>query len=245
MTTAKWHKNYGRQLPPVFIGGFMIKAVFIDIDGTLLDFEACVEESMRCGLLENKIEYKPEMLATFHRINDGFWLDLEQGKITFEELLQRRWATVFKALKIDLDGPEFEKYFRARLHESAIPMEYSLEMLEYLFAKYRIFAASNGPHDQQVARLEKAGMLRFFKEVFTSGKIGAEKPAKEFFDYCFEKAGVTKAEDCVMLGDSLTSDMKGGNDFGMKTIWLNLKGKKKPDWVDFEIKSLDEIKNII
>ena len=223
----------------------MIKVVFIDIDGTLLDFEACVEESMRCGLIENGIEYKPEMLAVFHRINDGLWLDLEQGKLTFERLLEIRWATVFEALGIDLNGPEFEKYFRAKLHESAIPMEGSFEMLEYLSGKYRLFAASNGPHEQQVQRLEKAGMLKYFEEVFTSGKIGVEKPSADFFGYCFEKAGEIKPEESAMLGDSLTSDMKGGNDFGMKTIWLNLKGKEAPEWLDREIKSLDEIKDIL
>ncbi len=223
----------------------MIKAIFIDIDGTLLDFEACVEESMRCGLLENGIEYKPEMLETFHKINDGFWRDLEKGKISFEELLERRWATVFDALGINLNGPKFETYFRKRLHESAIPMEGSFEMLEYLSGKYRLFAASNGPHEQQIERLRKADMLRFFEEVFTSGKIGAEKPSADFFTYCFDKTGDIKPEESVMLGDSLTSDMKGGNGFGMKTIWLNLKGKEKPEWVDFEIKSLDEVKNVV
>jgi len=223
----------------------MIKAIFLDIDGTLLDFEACVEESMRLGLTERGVEYEPGMLETFHRINDVFWRDLEQGKITFEELLERRWATVFEALEIDLNGPEFETYFRKRLHESAIPMEGSYETLEYLSGKYRLFAASNGPHEQQVERLCKAGMLGYFEEVFTSGKIGAEKPAREFFEYCFEKAADIKPEESAMLGDSLTSDMKGGNAFGMKTIWLNLNGKEKPEWIDHEIKSLDEIKNII
>ncbi|MBQ7874477.1 MAG: YjjG family noncanonical pyrimidine nucleotidase [Oscillospiraceae bacterium] len=223
----------------------MIKAIFIDIDGTILDFEACVEESMRCGLIERGIEYKDEMLVTFHRINDVFWKDLEQGKITFEELLERRWATVFKELGIDLDGPEFESYFRRRLHESAIPMEGSFEILEYLKAKYRLFAASNGPHEQQVNRLEKAGMLRFFEEVFTSQLIGAEKPSSDFFRYCFNKVRDIRPEESVMLGDSLSSDMKGGNGFGMKTVWLNLKGEEKPEWVDYEIKSLGEIKNYL
>ena len=223
----------------------MIKAVFIDIDGTILDFEACVEETMRLGLLENGIEYKDGMLEVFHRINNGFWRDLEQGKITFEDILEKRWATVFEALGIDLDGPEFERYFRKRLHESAIPMEGSFEMLEYLSGKYRIFAASNGPDEQQKNRLDKAKMLGFFEEVFTSGKIGAEKPSADFFTYCFDKIGDMKPEEAVMLGDSLTSDMKGGYDFGMKTIWLNISGKEKPEWVSHEIKSLDEVKEII
>lgn len=223
----------------------MIKAVFIDIDGTLLDFEACVEESMRIGLTENGIEYKPEMLETFHRINNGLWRDLEQGKLTFEKLLEIRWATIFEALEIKLDGPEFEKYFRKRLHESAIPMEGSCEMLEYLSGKYRLFAASNGPHEQQVQRMEKAGMAKYFEEIFTSGKIGAEKPSADFFAYCFENVGDVEPEESAMLGDSLTSDMKGGFDFGMKTVWFNLNGKEAPEWIDNEIKSLDEVKNIL
>ena len=223
----------------------MIKAVFIDIDGTLLDFEACVEESMRLGLIERGIDYKPEMLDTFHSINDGLWRDLEKGKLTFERLLEIRWKTVFEALGIELDGPEFERYFRARLHESAIPMEGSYDMLKYLSGKYRLFAASNGPHEQQVKRMEKAGMKEFFEEIFTSGKIGAEKPSADFFEYCFKSAGEIKPEESVMLGDSLTSDMRGGADFGMETIWLNLKNEEKPEWVDFEIKSLVEVKNIL
>ena len=223
----------------------MIKAVFIDIDGTLLDFEACVEESMRLGLIERGIDYKPEMLDTFHSINDGLWRDLEKGKLTFERLLEIRWKTVFEALGIELDGPEFERYFRARLHESAIPMEGSYDMLKYLSGKYRLFAASNGPHEQQVKRMEKAGMKEFFEEIFTSGKIGAEKPSADFFEYCFKSAGEIKPEESVMLGDSLTSDMRGGADFGMETIWLNLKNEEKPDYIGHEIKSLDEVKNIL
>ena len=223
----------------------MIKAIFIDIDGTLLDFEACLEESMRLGLIERGIEYKDEMLDTFHRINNGLWRDLEQGKLTFEELLKIRWATVFAELGIDLDGPEFEAYFRKRLHESAIPMAGSYGMLDYLSGKYRLFAASNGPHEQQVERLRKADMLKYFEEVFTSGKIGAEKPSKEFFEYCFKKYPELLPEESVMIGDSLTSDIKGGKGFGMKTVWLNLGEKDKNEDVDFEVKTLDEIKNIL
>ena len=223
----------------------MFKAIFIDIDGTLLDFEACVEESMRRGLIERGIDYKDEMLEVFHRINNGLWKSLEKGELTFERLLEIRWATVFAELGIDLDGPEFERYFRARLHESAIPMEGSFEMLEHLKGKYRLFGASNGPHEQQVKRLEKAGMLEFFDDVFTSGLIGAEKPSKEFFEYCFKKYPELLPEESVMIGDSLTSDMKGGSAFGMETIWINLKNEEKPEWVGHEIKTLDEVKDII
>lgn len=223
----------------------MIKAVFIDIDNTLLDFGVCVENAMRFGFAERGVEFKDDMLDTFYEINNSLWQKIEKGTLTFERLLEIRWKIVFEELKIDLDGPEFEKYFRECLKESAVPMNGALELLKYLSAKYRLFAASNGPYEQQVTRLEKAGMKDFFEDIFTSGKIGFEKPNKKFFEYCFENIHDIFPDESVMLGDSLSSDMIGGHDFKMKTLWLNIKGEDKPKWVDDSVNLLYEVKNIL
>lgn len=223
----------------------MIKAVFIDIDNTLLDFEACAVEAMQKGFAERGVEYKSEMLEIFKSVNDRLWKKIEQGTLTFDELLKIRWKTIFAELKIELDGPEFETYFRNCLRKSAVPMKGAFDALTYLSGKYRLFAASNGPFEQQKNRLEKAGMLKFFEDVFTSEKIGVEKPNRQFFEYCFKSIGDILPSESVMLGDSLTSDMKGGNDFEMQTIWLNLKGEKMPQWINYEINSLYEIKEIL
>ncbi len=225
----------------------MIKAIFIDIDSTLLDFEACVAETMEIGLAERGVEYNPEMLPVFHRVNNGLWKQIEEGTLSFEELLKIRWNKIFAELKIELDGPEFETYFRKNLNQSAIPVKGSAEMLEHLAKNYRLFAASNGPHKQQVGRLEKAGMLKYFEDVFTSELIGAEKPGKVFFDYCFNKIKDIKPEESLMLGDSLTSDMQGGINSGMQTLWFNTKSKPVPEdmKLDYIVENLDEVKNIL
>ncbi len=226
----------------------MIKAIFIDIDSTLLDFEACVATAMEAGLSERGIAFNPKMLETFHSVNNGLWKQIEDKTLTFEELLKIRFNKIFEALGIEgIDGPEFETYFRAMLNKSAIPVSGSVEMLRYLSGKYKIYAASNGPHEQQVGRLKKAGMLEFFDEVFTSELIGHEKPRREFFFYCFDKIGNILPSETVMLGDSLTSDMLGGINYGMKTLWFNPTGKTAPENIkpDYIISSLDEVKNIL
>ena len=163
---------------------FMIRAIYIDIDNTLLDFDAYVKESLRSGLEQFGLRpYEDWMYDTFEKVNSGLWLQIEDGSLTFEELQKIRFNRVFEAIGgIDFDGVVFEKYFREFLNESAIPVEGAMEMLEYLAGKYILCTASNGPYNQQIHRLEIAGMLKYFRHHFISEKIGFSKPAKEFFD---------------------------------------------------------------
>lgn len=226
----------------------MIKAVFLDIDGTLLNFEACVEKAMQKGLKKWGVAYSSKMLETFHEINNGLWRQIEDKTLTFEELTEIRFNTVFKALGIEgINGKEFEAFFRTALNESAIPVKGATEILRYLFEKYKIYGASNGPHEQQVGRLKKAGMLEYFSFVFTSELVGHEKPRKEFFDYCFGKLENILPQETVIIGDSLTSDIQGGKNYKMQTIWYDKDGKIPPKSIipDYTVSYLEEIKNIL
>ena len=115
----------------------MIKAVFVDIDNTLLSFTEYVKSAMRDGFSEFDIgEYTDESFAIFTRINDGLWRRIEQGTLTLEELKKIRWNLIFSELGIDYDGVAFEKYFRDKLNFSAIHEDGAREMLEYLSKKY-------------------------------------------------------------------------------------------------------------
>ena len=229
-----------------------IKAVLIDIDDTLLDFDAYVKEAMKSGFEKFGFpQFKEEMYLTFLKINTHLWSELEKGKLSFAELKKIRWSLVLKALGIDFDGEVFENYFRGELFYSAIPVEGAIEILDYLAGKYPLYTASNGPFDQQMNRLKVGKMDGYFKDFFISEKIGASKPSKEFFDYCF--AVLKKNDDSIlpenvlMIGDSLSSDMKGAVDFGFKTCFFDKKekGVQSELKLDFYIKNLFEIKKII
>ena len=141
----------------------MLKAVLMDIDDTLLDFGKCAEQAMRIGFAEWGLPYDDSTYATFTRINDGLWLMIERGELTTQQLFEFRWNRIFEALGIQADGAAFEKRFLDLLYETAIPVDGADEICRYLKEKYILCAASNAFHDQQLNRLEMAGLLPYFR----------------------------------------------------------------------------------
>ncbi len=230
----------------------MIKAILIDIDNTLLDFDAYVKESMKSGFEKFGLgEYEDSMFSVFEKINSEMWQQIEENELTYEELLQTRWNRIFSALNISFEGRVFEDYFRNCLFESAIPVEGASDILEYLKDKYILCVASNGPYDQQMNRLKKSGMIRCFSNFFISEKIGASKPSEKFFSYCMSElnseGNPILSSEVLMIGDSLTSDISGAAASGFKTCFFDRKksGKTNGLSVDYVIGKLEEIPDII
>ena len=114
-----------------------------------------------------------------------------------------------------------EHVFRSYLHNSAVPVSGALETLEALAGKYIFCAASNGPYEQQLNRLERGGMRKYFTHCFVSEKVGIEKPSLRFFEKCMEELPGIEPEECLMIGDSLTADIAGGHAAGLKTCWYH------------------------
>ena len=225
----------------------MTNTVFVDVDNTLLDFGAGAQESMTRGLAECGIVCTPEMVETFHRINDGLWLEVEKGSMTRSELYAVRFERIFSALGLPLDAPAFETRFHGFLCSCAVPFDGAEALLRYLSGKYTVCAASNAAQEQQHTRLARAGLLPYIREIFTSELLGAEKPSRAFFDACFARLPDAKPETTVMIGDSLSADIGGAQDCGLKTVWFNPHGKTAPEALrpDFTVKTLAEICTIL
>lgn len=231
----------------------MIKVVFIDIDNTLLSFSEFVKETMKAGFEKFGLKpYKEEMFHTFNNINNRLWSRLEKGELTQNQIESVRWDMVFEELGIQFDGILFEKYFKECMFVSAILEPGAMEFLQYLSSKYILCAASNGPHVQQLNRLQLAGMYDYFAHFFISEKVGAEKPSRAFFEYGFKElreSGLEdiKPEETMIVGDSCSSDMAGGKGYGMKTCFYT-RGKKlenRPENVDDMIENLMDIAQIL
>lgn len=227
---------------------FMIKAVFIDIDDTLLDFGKCSEYAMRESYRDFGIKFSKFMFPVFAEINAELWRRLEKGEITKNEIYGKRWGIILAEFGIThIDGNEFESRFQKHICDSAEKVDGAEEILKYLSSKYKIYAASNGPHQQQIKRLRSAELLHYFTDVFTSELLGFQKPDKAFFDACLSKTDGIKSAESVLIGDSLTADILGGINCGMKTVWFNKNNRAASDDIipDRTAKALDEIKNII
>lgn len=225
--------------------------IFIDIDNTLLDFDAYIRQTMAEGFAHFGLRpYEPYMEEVFHRENGKLWLQIEAGTLAFRELEQIRWNNVFRALQIDFDGPVFEKYFRAALYDSAIPVDGAMELLRALHGSYTLAVASNGPYEQQLHRLELAGMKPYFDWFFVSEKLGVSKPAAAFFDGAFAELNKgretpVRPADCVIIGDSLTSDMAGGRGYGMRTCYFRRPGAPESRDVSWQVSDLRQIPELL
>ncbi len=172
---------------------------------------------------------------------------MKGGELTRQGLHKIRFNIILNALGLSGDGEKVETEFRNALFNIAEPVEGAFDLVKYLSSKYKVYSASNAIYLQQINRLKISGMFDYFSGLFVSEVIGHQKPTKEFFDYCYDNLKGIKKEQTIMIGDSLSADISGANDYGIKSIWLNSGGKINQTEIkpDFTVKKLEQIKNIL
>lgn len=195
--------------------------IFIDVDNTLLDFDACANKSIELACAKFGVPYTTRLVDVFHPINLDLWHRLERKEITKEQLFQVRFNKVFDVLGIDCDGHAFEDAFHKNLFETAIKIDGAEQLLKYLHSKFKVYVASNATLAQQQNRLKNADLLKYIDGIFVSEEIGYPKPQKAFFDACFASLPDANPSDTLMIGDSVSADINGAREYGMKTLWYN------------------------
>ncbi len=203
----------------------MIKHVFLDLDDTILDFHKAEAVALEKTLRFFSIAVTEENTATYSRINKACWESLERGEITREALrllrFERFFAAIGAAAQDAARAPAVYENFLSQGHYFLPGAE---ALLEALHPKYNLYLATNGIAAVQAGRVASAGIGKYFKARFVSEEVGYNKPSLAYFDACFAKIPNFKHEEAVIIGDSLTSDIKGGLDAGIKTVWFNPKG---------------------
>ncbi|MBR5804670.1 MAG: YjjG family noncanonical pyrimidine nucleotidase [Clostridia bacterium] len=215
-----------------------IKAVFLDVDDTLLDFGKCAKTAMYQAADRLGIKLPEHTEIRFHEINDMLWGKLQQGQISMKELHRVRWEMIFADIGVEADGEAFDRAFSGCLFDTAEPVDGAYRLLEELNGRVRMFVTSNASYEEQRNRLGKAGMLKYFEKMFVSDRIGYPKPQKEFFDACFRELPELRPEEVLMIGDSISSDISGAFAYGIRTCWFNKKKKsERPDCAEWIVES--------
>ncbi|MCF0230434.1 MAG: YjjG family noncanonical pyrimidine nucleotidase, partial [Parasporobacterium sp.] len=189
-----------------------------------------------------------EMIARYSAINRKYWEALERGEMTKPRILVERFREFFSSEGLDPSiAEEFNSVYQHRLGDTIVFCDDSYSIVEELKGKVLQYAVSNGTVIAQSRKLSRSGLDRLFDDVFLSEQLGVEKPASEFFEKVFEKTGDLNKDQVIIVGDSLTSDMRGGNNAGIRTCWYNPKHltNNTDVKVDWEISDLHDIFNIL
>lgn len=227
----------------------MITTLLWDIDGTILDFLAAEKAAIRALFAELELgECTDEMIARYSAINKKYWRLLEDGKMSKPEILEGRFREFFEGEGIVADADYFNRTYQVRLGDTIVFIDRADELLRELKAAgVRQYAVTNGTRVAQRKKLTNANLWEVFDGVFISDEIGAEKPSCEFFDHVFATIGDVNREEMLIIGDSPSSDLRGGMTAGIFTCWYNPKGNTLPAGVraDVSITNLWEVKGLL
>lgn len=224
-----------------------IKAILYDVDGTLLDFETQEEAALRyCFEKYNLGEFSEEKLELYKRINLGYWEMFEKNLISKERLVVKRFEDFLEALGVKLDAEEVNDTYFSKLGDTIVFKDNSYELVKSLKGKIKQYVVTNGAIRVQKTKLAKSGFDKLMDDVFISDEVGYQKPRKEFFDAIKNRLGDVANDEILIVGDSLTSDMKLADNCDLISCFYNPKKKEyKVDFkIDYEISDLNEVKKI-
>lgn len=226
-----------------------IQAILWDVDGTLLDFSAAEKAAVQRLFREFGLgECTDGMVARYSAINDSYWKRLERGEITKAEVLIGRYREFFAEVGVDPSLAEaFNAKYQLALGDTVVYRDDSLNLVRSLPGRVKQYVVSNGTIIAQTKKLERSGLGRWMDGIFLSEELGAEKPSPRFFEQVFAALPDIRREEMLIVGDSLTSDMKGGIAAGISTCWYNPQSLPRPAdmAIDFEITDLREIYKLL
>ncbi|MCR5576200.1 MAG: YjjG family noncanonical pyrimidine nucleotidase [Oscillospiraceae bacterium] len=216
--------------------------ILIDLDNTILDFNAAERSALSRALTELGVPFSETVLELYHVLNIRHWEMLEDGLLTRDEVLVKRFEALYRELGIEADAFRTQLLYESNLSEGHWFVPGAEALLETLYGKYRLFICSNGVGSVQDGRIASAGIAPYFEDIFISERIGGNKPERAFFEACFARIPGFDRERALILGDSLTSDIRGGVNAGIRTCWFNPQGRANsgPIFPDREIRSLEE-----
>lgn len=225
----------------------MVDTVLFDLDNTLLDFSKAERIALKAALEKMGVQPENGMLDRYSVLNGEQWKLLELGKLNREEVKVGRFERLFQEYGLKCSAKETTEIYEKLLEIGHYFVDGALELLEKVFPEYRLYIVTNGTASVQKCRMKSAEIEKYFSGVFISEEIGFDKPTKEYFNYCFERIQGFQKENAVIIGDSLTSDIRGGKNSGIRTIWFNPKHTKNDTDIqpDYQIECLNEIPELL
>ncbi len=226
----------------------MLDWLLIDLDNTLLDFTAGANRSLKIALKAFAIEPSVSNIQIYHTINHQCWEAFEKGELDVDTLRRRRFELFVEQLSVSVDADKLNTFYLSRLSEQTDEITGARQFLHWASSKYKLVLATNGFASVQRPRIARSQLQSFFEHIVISEEIGVQKPHAGFFDHAFEKMKYPAKERVMIIGDSQSSDINGGRNYGIRTCWLRQDTSETDspqDLFHLEVTSLEEIPGLI
>ena len=198
------------------------KFLLFDLDHTLLDFDTAEDVALTQLLKEEGVEDIQAYKDYYIPMNKALWKDLELNKIRKQELVNTRFSKLFSHFGIEKDGVYLAERYQFYLAQQGQVFSGAMELLDSLIDRsYELYAATNGITTIQTGRMAQSGLAPYFNQVFISEQLQTQKPDALFYEKIGQQIAGFSKEKTLMIGDSLTADIQGGNNAGIDTVWYN------------------------
>ena len=227
----------------------MIQTLLWDLDGTLLDFHAAESAAIKSLFGAFSLgSCSEDMIRRYSQINESYWQRLERNEITKPQVLVGRFEQFFQEIGVSQAlASEFNRQYQLRLGDTIVYRDDSISIVKKLRGRVSQYIVSNGTSIAQNKKLLLSGLGTLMDGVFLSEEVGIEKPNCAFFDAVFDVIRPSDLAEVMIIGDSLTSDIQGGNNAGILTCWYNPDQKPAPlDYsIDHIIPDLHEVISLV
>lgn len=224
------------------------EVILFDADETLFDFEKSESDALKNTMSDFGINYIEDYhLKVYKEVNKIIWKELEEGLITQKELKTERFKRYADALKISFDENQFAKKYMKYLSLASFLYEDSQALIEALYTNYKLVIITNGLKDVQDNRIRRSIIGKYFDAVIISEEVELSKPDPKIFELALSSISHTDKRNVLMVGDSLTSDIQGGINYGIATCWFNEKKAENRTNIkpDYQISSIMELLTLL
>lgn len=221
--------------------------LLFDVDDTLLDFQAAESQALKALFEKEGLPFTSDKEKLYKEVNEARWRAFETGEMSRDEVVNGRFGAFFQLLNHEVDSPAMEQAYREFLNEGHQLLGNSLEVVQHFAEKADLYIVTNGVSKTQFKRLEDSKLLPYFKEVIVSEDTGYQKPMIEFFEYTFTKIPNLNKAQTVIIGDSLSSDIQGGINAEIDTIWLRPDAPTTPLAIEptHQIRQLEDLYSLL
>ena len=224
------------------------EVILFDADETLFDFKKSEKEAFKNTMIKFGFDYDENYhLKIYQEINSAIWKEFEEGLITQAKLKVERFKRLSDKLGVSFDENEFAKSYMEHLADASFLYDGSVEFLEDISKSHKLSIVTNGLTAVQDKRIRKSTVAKYFDTVVISEEILISKPNPEIFEHTLKTINHSDKSKVLMVGDSLTSDIQGGINFGIDTCWYNPKKLENKTSIKptYEVSSFDELKEIL